>query len=241
LYGDDIDEDIFLEFVDLGTDPRRRAKARVFFRNWVRGKRPDSKRDPIVSGDTGFQGPQGPAISTGNEVKEVADIDAETTILNLSHRSINDLNFATVVEEIIEKLKRITLTDGGIHIDLSFNHISGIQRPGNNLAVDASLLRLAYDRQVKSINVTYNPIATIDRANLWLRLPWRESGPLLSHPWPTEQVQCHHKIIWIPFPFVSNKSWHVLVPDEEDQATVRDYHIKYYSLGHVEPISTTPT
>jgi hypothetical protein len=144
----------------------------------------------------------------------------ERWLLDKSGCHLSDESFGQFVQDLLKALPKTG--EERLDIDLSYNYIHGM--PGNNKGVDANLLMLAYHQVVRSINITFNPIATVDRINLWLQLGWT------GDKYPTEQQKCHCKIIWIPAAFVKSSAWTTMVSSGQEDA-VREYHLEYYSRG----------
>jgi hypothetical protein len=218
-FGDaqDIDEALFVESFE-SSDRLESTQAKLFIRKWLRLQRQESI-NPMSGGTTGFRGPHTVA-SNCVVAKEVDQVTEQTTLLDKSGCHLSDESFAQFAQDLLKALP--TTGEERLDIDLSYNYIHGM--PGNNKGVDANLLELAYHQVVRSINITFNPIATVDRINLWLLLKWT------GDQYAAEQQKCHRKIIWIPAAFVKSSAWTTMVSSGQEDA-VREYHLEYYSRG----------
>eukprot|EP01125_Pyxidicula_operculata_P002579 TRINITY_DN12435_c0_g1_i1.p1 TRINITY_DN12435_c0_g1~~TRINITY_DN12435_c0_g1_i1.p1 ORF type:complete len:264 (+),score=22.73 TRINITY_DN12435_c0_g1_i1:26-793(+) len=132
------------------------------------------------------------------------NIDLKTVkVLRFARCNLFDED-APIILDLVKSMENCTF------IDLSHNRLYGELEVARNV-VDPALRSLLSLPQVTVVNITGNPLATVNRKDFFISLS-------------PEQAE---KLIFIPAEWVENGGWKVLVPGNEK--IVEEAHAKYYS------------
>jgi hypothetical protein len=132
----------------------------------------------------------------------------EVEIVDLSANNLLDDDLPIVVA-LVERCPRIQ------EIDLSNNRFHGYSKDTQPI-VDKAIQALLSRSPPTSVNISGNPLATIDRKDLFASF----SSTELS------------RLIWIPEPWLKGSGWNNMIPKEELQEIVRRTHeVLFYLSG----------
>ena len=99
-----------------------------------------------------------------------------------------------------------------LRVDLKSNRFHGYQEKSRE-SVDANIRRLLASAKVRWVDVVGNPMASVDRMDVFRNTTVDELK----------------KLIFVPQPWLDKKSWWVLVPGKAEQAAVERAHFEYYA------------
>jgi len=99
-------------------------------------------------------------------------------------------------------------------LNLSYNRFHGMRDGPERIRMDKALEDILVHKKLRFLDVTGNPLASVDRKDLFKKLTNKQLT----------------KLIWIPFSWLEGKGWQSLVADKQAQEVVLTTHRTYYSL-----------
>lgn len=126
--------------------------------------------------------------------------------------AIDMSNCQLLDEDMIYIADTVHLFDNCFEINLSGNRFHGLK----DNTVDYHLFRILRQASIRHVIITHNPIASIDRKDLFTKMSENDL----------------RKLIWIPKQMLQGYGWKNVLPDYNNSLfkLVEEAHLKYYNM-----------
>jgi len=217
------------DLVDL-VDSKHRILMKLFVRKLQSRLYQNASDDPFSSDTSPSKIPQEKVLVTPKGVldlsKEVASISVKLantpyipldSLSSLYHKErgaikVLNLSACNLVDQDLPTIAHFVSTLPNCEIvNLSNNHFHGIGEGKIKARTDKALFSLLDEKPLQYLDITINPLASVDRRDLF------------------EKLKSTHlqKLIWIPFSWLDGRGWRTLI-EPTQQNLVLETHRTYY-------------
>jgi hypothetical protein len=142
--------------------------------------------------------------------KDKPNVLASVTLVDLSCNNLLDGDLPKIAEFIQQ------ISSKAFRLCLSSNRLYGRDAAGEPIAeVDEAIVRMLLMEKVLFLDILHNPLASVDRKDLFQRLAQ-------SH------TAVFRKLIWVPNSWLEGSSWKTMLPEKFDCRLVYDAHRRYF-------------